>query len=310
MLNSSVRWLTCFLVLGSLAACERPADHAAPLDPSPYERPDDRADSTVIYGKDTRREVFEEKKPQIRRLAHSTLMLVQKHVLKDVGDQYLPDVRTYQELFRLCPSERFAKQLSPGDCTGFLVAPDTVVTAGHCITQTSECGSTVFAFGYSFESKASLSQPLTIAKSDVYECQSVIHSKVDDAAADFAVVRLARPVLDREPLKLRREGRISKSDGLLVAGHPSGLPMKISDRAKVRKNSHPAYFVANLDVYAGNSGSPVFNSRTLVVEGILVRGEEDFVETANQCRVSKICPYTGCRGEDVTRISEVLPYLQ
>jgi V8-like Glu-specific endopeptidase len=65
--------------------------------------------------------------------------------------------------------------------------------------------------------------------------------------------------------------------------------MKISDGGKIsrmntmenkkkinswflRKN----YFTANLDTYAGNSGSPVFNKNTGKVEGIIIQGAEDF----------------------------------
>ena len=51
------------------------------------------------------------------------------------------------------------------------------------------------------------------------------------------------------------------------------------------------------------SGSPVFNSDTHEVEGILVRGETDFV-TQGSCRVSLVCPSSGCRGEDCTRTTE------
>ena len=58
--------------------------------------------------------------------------------------------------------------------------------------------------------------------------------------------------------------------------------------------------MANLDTYGGNSGSPVFNAQNNKVEGILVRGETDFVSNG-QCNVSLVCPSTGCRGEDVTR---------
>jgi hypothetical protein len=47
---------------------------------------------------------------------------------------------------------------------------------------------------------------------------------------------------------------------------------------------------------------------TKEVEGILVRGEEDFVSQGN-CMISKRCANDGCRGEDVTRISAVLPFL-
>lgn len=72
--------------------------------------------------------------------------------------------------------------------------------------------------------------------------------------------------------------------------------------AQVRNNTNDSYFVANLDIYGGNSGSSVLNAATGRVEGILVRGEADFVHNGG-CYVSAVCPTTGCRGEDVTRTS-------
>ncbi|MFN8369647.1 MAG: S46 family peptidase [Bacteriovoracaceae bacterium] len=85
-----------------------------------------------------------------------------------------------------------------------------------------------------------------------------------------------------------------------------GLPTKISDGANVRTNNNPKYFVANLDTYGGNSGSAVFNTKTGEVEGILVRGENDYVyDSAQGCRVSNKCTNAGCRGEDVTRITNI-----
>jgi hypothetical protein len=47
----------------------------------------------------------------------------------------------------------------------------------------------------------------------------------------------------------------------------------------------------------------VFNSDTHEVEGILVRGETDFISNGS-CTESLKCPNTGCRGEDCTRTTE------
>jgi hypothetical protein len=77
----------------------------------------------------------------------------------------------------------------------------------------------------------------------------------------------------------------------------------------VRDNQPAAFFVANLDTYGGNSGSPVFNSTTHDVEDVLVRGENDFVQQGG-CRVSLVCPNTGCQGEDCTRTTEFASFLQ
>jgi hypothetical protein len=63
-----------------------------------------------------------------------------------------------------------------------------------------------------------------------------------------------------------------------------GLPQKYAPAAKIRDNS--------LDTCGGNFGSPVFNATDYKVEGILVRGENDFVSDGT-CYVSLVCPTTG-----------------
>jgi len=113
-------------------------------------------------------------------------------------------------------------------------------------------------------------------------------------------VQLERDVVGRTPAKVRSSGKIKDKQTLFVIGHPCGLPQKYAPGAKVRDNTPAPYFVANLDTYGGNSGSPVFAAPSATVEGILVRGENDFV-TNGHCYVSLVCPTTGCRGEDVTR---------
>ena len=74
----------------------------------------------------------------------------------------------------------------------------------------------------------------------------------------------------------------------------------------VRKNVNPIYFSSNLDTFGGNSGSAVFNADTGEVEGILVRGEADYVNDRRRgCKVPNQCSDGGCRGEEVTRITNI-----
>ena len=58
-----------------------------------------------------------------------------------------------------------------------------------------------------------------------------------------------------------------------MAGHPFGLPMKITNEGLMRDNTPVSHFVAFLDTYPGNSGSPVVDPRSGLVEGVLVEGE-------------------------------------
>ncbi|MGM0889805.1 MAG: trypsin-like serine peptidase [Bacillota bacterium] len=120
---------------------------------------------------------------------------------------------------------------------------------------------------------------------------------------DWALVQLEHPVTNHKSVRIRRTGKIEDNSAVHVIGHPVGIPTKFAGGAVVRKNDQDAFFIANLDTYGGNSGSPVFNSDTHEVEGILVRGETDFVRDGN-CNVSLVCPTTDCRGEDCTRTTE------
>ena len=88
-----------------------------------------------------------------------------------------------------------------------------------------------------------------------------------------------------------------------MIGYPLGLPAKIAGGAVVRDNSARDFFLSNLDTYAGNSGSAVFNANTLTVEGVLVAGEDDFVDTGG-CLRSNRCPDMACSGEIVTRSTQ------
>jgi len=184
------------------------------------------------------------------------------------------------------------------------VAPDIIVTAGHCLLSTAGCISTRFVFGFAIEQEGVV--PQYVSESEVYSCTKVIHAKQNDT--DFSVVQLSRSVIGHTPLNIRRSGHISVGTPLFVIGHPAGLPTKIAGGASVRSNFRDGYFVANLDTYGGNSGSAVFNAEDGKVEGILVRGETDFTNE-NGCSMSNVCTNNGCRGEDVTYITEVLPYL-
>ena len=122
--------------------------------------------------------------------------------------------------------------------------------------------------------------------------------------ADWALVEVDRTIDGREPLAIRRDGKIGNDAGVYVIGHPRGLPLKVADKAELMSNDAESYFVATLDTYRANSGSPVFNASTHQVEGILVRGGQDYRYVRNtdtQCYESVIIADGSNRGEHVNR---------
>lgn len=260
----------------------------------------------VIYGVDNRQDVYEYQNRDVTKVARSTVALIKSNKISASGDQFVIDETSYASKMNLCTGEKFADQPAAAFCSGFLVAPNRIVTAGHCITSIADCENVRFVFDYKMINK-SRAQKNFIA-SQIYSCSKVLGWKKEDNGADFALVELDRDVVDREPLILSSNSKLKPKTDLLVIGHPSGLPTKITDGARVRnvlKDS--SYFTANLDTYGGNSGSAVFNSETLEVEGILVRGEKDFdVNPATECRSSHRVSENEGRGEDVTLISAVV----
>ncbi len=264
-------------------------------------------DAPLIYGADDRAEVYELTDAVERAAAEATVAMIDSSLVTRTPRGYdIDPYDTFQSYYGLCEGEPYLDQPVPADCTGFLVAPDLIVTAGHCITNRS-CRSATFVFG--FEMLNATTPRLSVDDDDVYSCDGIV-SRVNSGTNDYAVVRIDRPVVGRTPLAIRREGRIALGTEVFVSGHPAGLPMKVAGGASVMDNSARDYFDANLDVYAGNSGSPVLN-RDGVVEGILVRGNEDYAyDRRRGCYTTAECADSGCPGwESSTRATNFAEFV-
>lgn len=251
----------------------------------------------VIYGEDNRKDVYETKSALYLTLAKSAAGQIDKSSIKIQGQTA---ELTGQTLVSqgICAKEKFSNQVASARCSGFLVGPDLLATAGHCVTSESDCKNYAWVFDYAITSSSQ--SKVSVPAKSVYACKKIIRTVQDSPTMnDFAVLQLDRVVTDRNPLTFKTKNKPTVGTELVVIGCPTGLPLKISDGAKVRSLKE-AHFVANLDTYGGNSGSAVFNAKTGTVEGILVRGERDYVRDPSGCMVSNRCTDDGCSGEDVT----------
>lgn len=269
-------------------------------------------ENPVIYGDDDRVSLQNATSMQ-QELARSTAVMVPKRNLKKkLFSRYasMVDPMTFAEQvydyegINLCKEERFRDEISLGVCSGFLIGPDTLVTAGHCIMTDEQCRNNDWVFDFNAEDNGKYS----IAKKNIYSCEKIIAWKNDFISGlDYSIIKLKKRVTDRKPLDIRRAGKIDDNAQVMVIGNPYGVSTKVATGARVVDNELATFFLTDLDTLQGNSGSAVFNAKTGVVEGILVRGEDDFdYDHENECFKSKRCEDTNtCRGEDVIRITEL-----
>ncbi len=233
----------------------------------------------------------------------------------------------------VCEDEKFSSEPSMSyACTGFLVGPDLIATAGHCMVNTGEsrnekenyCEAYSWLFDYRNgpDGKVELEN---VPADRLYKCKQIIYAIKEETEPyrDFALVQLDREVKDRTPFSLATGP--AQQGVYHMIGHPLGLPLKLSRHAFILKNDrYRESFLTNLDAFEGNSGSPVFN-RSGAVAGILVGGTPSLslytdpklgCERYNRCAengfsctlpdkdVSKFPGYQGV-GSEVQRIAPI-----
>ncbi len=257
----------------------------------------------VIYGIDNRVDVYASTNAAFVDYARATAAKIPNLLMRAYANNTIFRTASLQER-GVCAKERFSHQPTSAMCTGFLVSEKILVTAGHCILDHKDCQGSKWAFDYKADHAEQTR--IQLPSKNLYACKKILARAYDHAlGADYAVIELAKKVTDRRPLNIRRSGQIEVGTPLVVIGHPSSLPTKIADGATVRR-LEADYFVADLDTFGGNSGSPVINVSTGEVEGILVRGEDDYVVDAElNCKTPKVCEPTACRGEDVQKMSNI-----
>lgn len=272
-----------------------------------------------IYGEDDRLEYFAATQ-DMKTLSDSVVSFWKAGQIEilNTGGVKLKTVN-FGDRLNLCPGEKFREQPIGAFCSGSLVGEDLVMTAGHCIKNEAACAEARMVFGYAIKKEGG-EAVTTMAASEVYSCSRIVKRFLggepgstnptgQNLGADFALLQLDRKVTGHKPLAINRGDNLKKGDGIFVIGHPVGLPLKVAGGATVRDFSKVGYFVADLDTFGGNSGSPVFNTRTRKIEGILVRGDEDFVNSPAGCTTMATYEQTGGRGEDVTKISALTPFI-
>ncbi|TWU16277.1 trypsin-like peptidase domain-containing protein [Allorhodopirellula heiligendammensis] len=265
----------------------------------------------IVYGPDDRIDILRLDTQSIeRRLAASTCLLTSRTRIMEDGEEqhlFLQDYQ-YSDL-PPCGNERFSEQKLGGWCSGFLVGPDVICTAGHCCQPTDdEAQQIAFVFGFYATDSGTISQgdpvttPSKLHANQVYFGKRVVSHRLD-SGGDYAIIQLDRPVTfpGAAPLTIS-ELEPQEGQNIGMIGHPSGLPSKAAFGATTKVvGIDPVWLKTNLDAYGGNSGSVVVDTTGKVV-GILVRGSQDFRIHENRCFFTNMVADSQA-GEMVTRAS-------
>jgi hypothetical protein len=178
-----------------------------------------------------------------------------------------------------------------------------------------------FVFGFYADDQGA-NVPSSLPAANVYECRRIIQSVSQGVAAtqlDYALLKLDRTVVNRVPFAYRTSDAISSSASLVGIGYPNGLPEKLATGSVIRNLASELRFYDNLDLFGGNSGGPVIDLETGIVEGITVTGPSvDFLfrdlGNGESCVYPRECPETGCGsnaiGSGAMRFTSVLPAFQ
>ena len=161
----------------------------------------------TLYGLDDRLEEADVTDASMRRNGAATVALVESADLRfdATTNAYRNRYQGYTLDYArggLCAGERYGSQASLAYCSGTLIAPDLVATAGHCLagdTYADLCRrGSCDRLGYLVFDFTSDSNNVFPA-SNVYTCAEVVHCVQDDTncgdngvTVDWAVIRLDR----------------------------------------------------------------------------------------------------------------------
>jgi len=264
------------------------------------------------WGKDSRKDYHEIEDQNVKRNSGCIAAICSKDNLINLNNELsILKVKNYGKAFNLDSSELFRQQpISTGHMfTGFLVEDDIIATAGHCADE-KNVTDLRFIFGFRMDDP---SKPaIRVFNDNMYKgvkiLRKVYRSREGGDKSDWALVKLDRKVTGQTVAELSKK-EITLEQSLYIMGHPCGLPLKYGPGAKVRRIENTC-FAADLDVYCGSSGSPVFDSDTHEVVGIVVRGDNRDFRWSGKGWVSVIYPSPDIRSiePECTKVSELSNY--
>ncbi|SCX99481.1 Ankyrin repeat [Nonlabens sp. Hel1_33_55] len=267
------------LIVALMATISYGQDKELPV-PAEYPFGNPKDDSRGVFGDDDRYEVSDVS--GIEDYTRATAVMIPKESVygNSLYGVTLRDRLTYQfGTENMDKNVKYLDQPTIAGCSGFLVAPDIMVSAGHCILTDDDAKGFYWLFDYTTNLKSSEDGFfIEFDPDNLYEINEVLEGKLEgegEYQKDYVVMRLDRKVKDRKPYRIRTSGKPANEASVYTIGAPTGLPLKVALNSEVVENTPEQWFKTDIDAFPGNSGGPVFDPNGFI-EGILVRGAVEY----------------------------------
>jgi V8-like Glu-specific endopeptidase len=231
-------------------------------------------ESRGVFGGDDRKDVNDVL--GFEHYTRATAVMIKKNVVQGnriYGNTLRQNLQLRYWSNRFDENVKFLDQPAIANCTGFLVAPDLLVSAGHCLLTNEDAKNYYWLFDYTNKLKYNKDGfYIEFDQNDLYEIKEIVGGKYEgtgDNMEDYVMMRLKRKS-DRLPYRVRSGGTPTADLPVYTIGSPSGLPLKVITNSKIVDYSPDKWFKTDIDVFQGNSGGPVFD-RNGWIEGIVVR---------------------------------------
>ncbi|GEM_PF-3293400 len=240
----------------------------------------------ALYEQDDRKDLYEINNPELQKIASAMAYQIEFVELKGwTFNRFWTLVMEPFQARRICPDERYKEQLSMRtNCSGILVSPKHLLTAGNCITE-HYCSNDLYYWMFNYDLKEDKPFNIKHRNTNFYKCEKIVKRYYDpNNAISYTLLELKKEVKGVEPVKLRQSGDLSPGEELIVLGHPQGLPLKIADNIQTY-DQNDTHFLLNSDIAGSTRGAAIINAKSYELEGIMIHGTPNYAEVgANSCK--------------------------